>query len=90
MLYFVKWKNSNKICLKVEKITYLFIYVRQQGCNTYYIVLASLDLVWSHSIPRYARDALGPNKVLGSLGNVIFPPIFIASLLPPCNEEINS
>jgi len=28
--------------------------------------------------------------VLGSLSNVKFPPLFIASLLPPCNEEINS
>ena len=50
----------------------------------------SLDLVGSYRIPRYARDALGPSKVLRGLGNVIFPPIFIASLLPPCNEEINS
>ena len=50
----------------------------------------SLDLVGSYRIPRYARDALGPSKVLGSLGNVIVPPICIASLLPPCNEEINS
>ena len=50
----------------------------------------SLDLVGSYRIPRYARDALGHSKVLGSLGNVIVPPIFIASLLPPCNEEINS
>ena len=31
-----------------------------------------------------------PNKVLGSLGKVIFPPIVIPSLWPPCNEEINS
>ena len=32
-------------------------------------------------VNRYARNALGPNKVLGSLGNVIFPPIY---LLHPC------
>ena len=48
-----------------------------------YIALSSLNLVWSVSIPRYARDALEPNKVLGSLNNVILRPIFIASLLSP-------
>ena len=75
----------HKICLKVEKITYLFIHVMQQECNKHYIALASLDLVGSESIPRWARDALGLNKVEGILGNVIFPLIFIASLLTPCN-----
>ena len=61
--------------------------MKQQGCNKYrreyYIALAYLDLVGSVSIPRYARDALEPNKVLESLSNVIFAPIVIAALLPP-------
>ena len=31
MVYFVnKWKNLHKTCLEVEKITFLFIHVRQQ------------------------------------------------------------
>lgn len=51
---------------------------------------ATLDLVGSQSIPSVARDPLVPNKVLGSRGNAIFPIIFIAYLLHPYNEEINS
>ena len=38
---------------------------------------------------RYARDAFVPNKVLGSLGRVIFPEIFTAALIHPCKKEIN-
>ena len=78
----------NKIFrLNVAKITYLFIHVTQLGWNTfcreYYIAKASLDLVGSQSIPRYAWVAFGgPNKVLGSLGNVMFPALFI--LHPNC------
>ena len=61
----------------------------QQECNKHYIALASLDLVGSLGIPRYVRNALGPYK--GSWEALaIFPPIFIASLLPPCIKEINS
>ena len=43
-------------------------------------------------IKAYFATLVRPNKVFGSLGNVILPPICIASLLPPppCNEEINS
>ena len=63
--------------------------LKENYCK-YSIASASLDLVGSKSIPRYARDTWGPNKILGSLGNAIFPKIFIASLLHPYNEEINS
>ena len=36
--------------------------------------------------PNYTHDALAHNKVLGSLDNVIFPSMFITSLMPPWNE----
>ena len=96
MFYFVeKLENLHKICLKVENIRYLFNQVRQQGYNEY---KDNVTLPWlpstllgpTQSIPHYTCDASEPNKVLGSLSNVIFPSKCIASLLPPCKEEINS
>jgi len=65
------------------RYNYLFIIGRE-----YYIAEASQDLYGSLSIMSVARDALELNKVLGSQGNVIFLPMFIASLLPHMNEEL--
>ena len=96
MFYFVeKLENLHKICLKVENIRYLFNQVRQQGYNEYKdnVTLPGLPstlLGPTQSITHYTCGASEPNKVLGSLSNLIFPSMFNASLLPPCKEEINS
>ena len=34
------------------------------------------------------KASQGPSKVEGSLDNVIFPPIFITSVVPHINEDI--
>ena len=78
----------------VEKITYLFIiwmqYRRHANYSGMLHYLGYPRPCWVRSIPRYARDASGPNKVSGNLDNAKFPIICMASLLPPYNEEINN
>ena len=81
------WLNSRK--------NYIYHYYREatgrkKNNLESYIISAALDLVGSQSIPRYARDALRPNKVLGILDNVTFPIIFLASPWPPYNGDVNN
>ena len=90
ILQFLKHEKGRFLCklkcytLFKSRNIYISLHcVRLQRCNKY-------RTVGSQSITRVTKDALGPNKVLGSLGNVIFPPTCIASLWPLCIEEIKS
>ena len=78
----ITWKKKlyyvNSNIKFVQKLKY-YISLHLQGCNRYAInISGNIKLPWF------------PSTWLGSLCNVIFPPILIASILHPCNEEINS
>ena len=63
-----------------KTITYLLVAlkVRHQFSFNYVITYLS-SFAWQQGGNRQQNK--GGNKVLGGLGNIIFPPIFIASLL---------